>query len=166
MFGCGLGKQKPYAHSGKRGRGREKLRQRKQIYASWLLQGSGNTAANKAGSFHLWLQVWNKAGRCWYGNSSLTAETEPLAGTQEHQAPAVAQVWHCLGIHIQGLWEVGTLYYRNVYPQTKWNFPVSLSPFYYFPCGYSLSFKNVVLKCVSLSGHIDFSVAHRENTVW
>lgn len=85
--------------------------------------------------------------------------------------PVTPSPCFCSGVALPGNSHPGTVGGRDAVlqkcvPSNKVEFPVSSSPFYYSPCGYSLSFKNIVLKCVSLSGHIDFSVVHSENTVW
>lgn len=135
MFGCGLGKQEPYAHSGRHGR--EKPRQRKQ--------------ASLGQREHSCQQGWTF--------SPLVAEGGPLE-------PRTAQPLLLLRRGIA--WEFTSgdcgMEGRRIpdVPSNKREFPVSSSPFYYFPCGHCAVIvyllKNVVLQCPSLSGHLDFSV--------
>lgn len=78
MFGCGLGKQEPYAHSGRHGEGEAEAKK------TGFIGAEGAQLPTR-------LDLFTSGGGRW------------TAGTQYRPAPASARVGYRLGIHIQGL---------------------------------------------------------------
>lgn len=80
------------------------------------------------------MQVRSKAGRAGICNSGLPAETEPIAGTQDRPAPALLSCGAAWEFASRDCQEVGPLaVLQKRVPSNKLEFPVSSSPFYYFP---------------------------------
>lgn len=88
MLCCGLGKQKPYVHSGKLEEGKAEVKNTDLGFLGFT-GAEGAQQQTRLDLFTSGCRCGVRLGSAGICNSGLTAETEPIDGIQYHPAPAL-----------------------------------------------------------------------------